>query len=363
MAIYGLTDGSRKFYDKLNRKCVEAGLKLIVGDSACWHCHDNNGLLTGMVCGHVDDLAFAGTDEFIENFQANVLSHFTTSKHLVNEFDFIGMSISQCPTSKKITIDQSDYVLKKVTDFPGNFSSLTPELQETQLKKTAGQLLYMALTRPDLVFISAQLTRTTTYTAEERAKFAKLAIKRARAESCKILFRNLGPVKEWSIELMTDASHNNVQGCRSTAGQIMYLKGMGKRANVLSWKSSSITRICRSTKTAEMRALDVGIDHALLFRQMIYELFRSEFTGSQPGPPIMARTDSATLVASLKSTKLVDERALRGLVEVLKERVLTQEVHSITWIAGDQMMADALTKYKNCANSLLETLRRATLDV
>ena len=108
-------------------------MKLIVGDSACWYCHDENGELIGMVCGHVGDLAFAGTDDFIDNFQANVLSHFTTSKHLVNEFDFIGMSISQCPKSKKITIDQSDYVLKKVTDFPSDFSSLSPELQETQL--------------------------------------------------------------------------------------------------------------------------------------------------------------------------------------------------------------------------------------
>ena len=111
-----------------------------------------------------------------------------------------------------------------------------------------------------------------------------------------------------------------------------------------------------------MRTLDVGIDHALLFKQMIYELFRTEFTGSQPGPQIMAKTDSATLVASLKSTKLVDERALRGLVEVLKERVLTTEVHSNSWIAGDSMMADALTKYKNCANNFLDTLRRASLD-
>ena len=338
-------------------------MQLIVGDNACWFMHDVDGKLVGMVCGHVDDLAFCGTDEFIKHFQANVLAHFTTSKHLVNEFDFIGMSIKQNIRTKEITVDQEDYVNKKITDWPDNFSSLTPDKQETQLKKTAGQLLYMALTRPDLVFISAQLTRTTTYSVDDRAKFARVAIKRARAEVCKILFRNLGPVKDWEIVLHTDASHNNINGVRSTAGQIMFLTGKGRSANVLSWKSSSITRICRSTKTAEMRALDVGIDHAMLYRQMIYALFRTEYSGCNPGPRIHAKTDSATLVASLKSTKLVDERAVRALVGILKERVLSTEVETIDWIPGDSMMADALTKYKSCHNSLMETLRRATLCV
>ena len=363
VAIYGLTDGSRKFYNKLNRKCVEAGMQLIVGDNACWFMHDVDGTLVGMVCGHVDDLAFCGTDEFIQHFQANVLAHFTTSKHLVNEFDFIGMSVKQNVRTKEVTIDQEDYVNKKVTDWPVNFSSLSPDKQETQLKKTAGQLLYLALTRPDLVFISAQLTRTTTYSVEDRAKFARVAIKRARAEVCSIFFRNLGPVRDWEIVLHTDASHNNINGVRSTAGQIMFLTGKGRSANVLSWKSSSITRICRSTKTAEMRALDVGIDHAMLFRQMIYALFRNEYSGCNPGPRIHAKTDSATLVASLNSTKLVDERAVRALVGILKERVLSTEVETIDWIPGDNMMADALTKYKSCHNGLMETLRRATLCV
>ena len=59
---------------------------------------------------------------------------------------------------------------------------------------------------------------------------------------------------------------------------------------------------------------------------------------------IRAFSDSASLVESIYSTKLVDEGNMRASVHRIKDYVDHQDIASITWVTTHEMLADSLTK-------------------
>ena len=153
--VYGLADAGRLWYRKLRSRLIELGMKELTGDAACMMMH-KDGKLIGVVCIHVDDLVYAGTPEFDSIVMEPLMKTFNISKVESREFKFCGMDIKQ-HSDFSITINQVDYA-KGIEDLP-DYSNMTEAEKTTLLKSVAGQLMYLAISRPDIVFEASDLLR------------------------------------------------------------------------------------------------------------------------------------------------------------------------------------------------------------
>ena len=73
--------------------------------------------------------------------------------------------------------------------------------------------------------------------------------------------------------------------------------------------------------------------------------------------PMHIFTDSKNLDKSISSVKLVDDRRLRTELAYIKEVLDKGEIQDLSWISGQQMLANCLTKRGASADSLLKVLR------
>ena len=61
--VYGLKDGSRKWYIKLDKTLTKLGMKKVLLDEGMFTYKEKN-ILKGILCLHVDALIYSGDDEF-----------------------------------------------------------------------------------------------------------------------------------------------------------------------------------------------------------------------------------------------------------------------------------------------------------
>ena len=86
------------------------------------------------------------------------------------------------------------------------------------------------------------------------------------------------------------------------------LKRLGTRnsskVNAFSWKTKKISRICRSVKAAETRALESGLDEAVHFARMVKEVYSGKIDLKHPRQIIVRdSTDNKGLWENLHNTR------------------------------------------------------------
>ena len=89
------------------------------------------------------------------------------------------------------------------------------------------------------------------------------------------LFQKLGESKKLKLVLYTDAAFANLSdSVASTSEQILFLVGDNNRCCVISWSSTKIKSIVKSTLAAETLALVDGLDTAFCIRQFTYKNYK-----------------------------------------------------------------------------------------
>ena len=63
--------------------------------------------------------------------------------------------------------------------------------------------------------------------------------------------------------------------------------------------------------------------------------------------PVDVRTDSESLIESLKSSRQIEDKLLRPTVKWLKQMIDAKMVESVRWVDTKQCLADVLTKSGN----------------
>ena len=110
----------------------------------------------------------------------------------------------------------------------------------------------------------------------------------------------------------------------------------------LSWKSKTITQVCRSPKAAETRAADLCADNAVFLARVVKEIYSGRRGYNQLD--VELKTDSKSLLDTLESTKQVEEKLIRPVVTNLKEMITRKWITSMKWIGSENCHADVLTK-------------------
>ena len=126
---------------------------------------------------------------------------------------------------------------------------------------------------------------------------------------------------------------------------ILLENSKSRKSNIFSWKTKKISRVCRSVKGAETRALENGLDEAVNFARMVTEIYDGKVNLRNPNQIVVeAFTDNKGLWDNLHNTRQCDEKLLRNSIALIKEMMEKNEVKSVNWVETSRMLADILTK-------------------
>ena len=347
-AAYGLIDGSRLFYLELKNKLEKLGLKMVSADSALFTLH-RSGKLVGIVCMHVDDLFMTGNSHFKQIMTKELATFFKFSKVEEHKFKFLGCEIEK-HANGDITLNQSEYISKiEEVIVPEKTNSCLANTEEKkEIRRVVGELLWVSLmTRPDLSFEVNSLSSNITKANIKDLKDARRLVEKAKSEPISLNFTRLGSKDKLKIRMFSDASFSNQDNkLRSTEGRVVLLENEASgKSNLFSWKTKKISRICRSVKGAETRALENGLDDAIHFARMVREIYDGHINLKDPKQiNVEALTDNKGLWDNLHNSRQCDEKMLRNSVALMKEMMDNKEVKKIDWVDTTKMLADILTK-------------------
>ena len=350
--VYGLVDASRSWYLKVERELNTQGAMKSKYDNALffWRKDDQ---LHGIMCCHVDDFLYGGTPFFNDKVIAHLKQQFSLSDECVSTLTYTGINFSQ--TSNSITMCQQSYInsLQPISmdDLPlsGQFNAK----HIRRVRGLVGQLQWAAkLTRPDISFSSCDLSSRAKDATITEVKEANKLLKKLHQQQYSVRIPNIGNITASSLVVFSDASHKILADGNSQGGFIVFLAGSHNKFAPLVWTSHRLKRVVKSAMAAETIALNEAIEHALLLKTILLEIY--ELGSSKL--PISCYIDSKQTLAAVTSTNVIEDK--RTLIDVCAIRQMLDrgEVNSVQWITKDKQLADCLTKSTASSDLLIRVL-------
>ena len=130
----------------------------------------------------------------------------------------------------------------------------------------------------------------------------------------------------------------------------------------LSWNSSRIRRVVRSTIGAETVSLIEGCDTVLYISEMVTEISRRMNTTAPSPVNIEALTDNRSLFDTIHATKQTSEKCLIVDISAVREMSDRNEV-SVMWIKKEKQLSDVLTKDGTFSRLLLDILQTGRMSL
>ena len=229
--------------------------------------------------------------------------------------------------------------------------------EEEKLLRTAiGQLNWVATqTRPDLSYDVLELSMITNRATVDHLLQANKVIRKLKSEALQIKFPRLGELSNLKLMLFNDASFANLpDGTSSTGGRVVFLSGEGDKCCPISWSSTKIKRVVRSTLAAETLSLADGSEGVFVIGCLLTELIYGK-SDQQNRIPIKSFVDNKSLVQNVHSTTMVSEKRLRIEMGVIYEMIHDNKM-SIKWIEASKQLADSLTKRGASSSKLNQVL-------
>lgn len=363
-AAYGLVEAPLEWYLTVNAFLEELGFLRQQSDPCVWSLFAEDQSVIGWVCGHVDDFLFAGSlsdPRWIE-IRKRIQDRFKWGEWERNNFTQCGVKIQRLENGS-FSLSQPDYseqiaeifMTKKrwnETDSPA-----TPS-EKQQMRSVLGAIswhagqLAMDLSAP----VGLLLSKVNSATVLELVQTNKL-LRQAKVKKGLVLMIHPIKIEELMVTTWVDASYANRPDGSSTKGVLVgctstkILQGSLEEVSPIYWSSSKITRVCRSSASAETRAAVDGEDQMFAVRFQLAEFLVRHANvwdcdatvRSVPGALI---SDSKNVYDRVSQTMLTLKGAeKRSDIETLclKEAMSHSEVQ-IRWVNGDSQLANSLTK-------------------
>ena len=132
------------------------------------------------------------------------------------------------------------------------------------------------------------------------------------------------------------------------------------KASPIMWKSKQIDRVCQSSKDAETLAMLKMTDEITYISMQVETILYGDY---QKRIPVKIYTDSEPLLESIASSKQIDRKNLRKVIEGLKEKLIDGEVTSYQWVPTKAMWSDGLTKEMLMADGVRSLLTRGECNM
>jgi transposase InsO family protein/G:T-mismatch repair DNA endonuclease (very short patch repair protein) len=358
--VYGLNDASRNWYQTVLKEMNKTGCQASVYDGALFYYKLANELAGMMVC-HVDDFLDSGNEDFSQNVMNKITQKFKIGKEEDTAFRYVGVNVQQ--TKENIIIDQDHFIqelepINLSAHQASNKQKALNKSEQRQFRSLVGQLNWVSTTtRPDISFEVLELSMMFKHPTIADIIRLNKAVKKVKSQSVWILFPKMSIDNSLCLLAISDAAFANlVDRVSSGAGYIILLCDKDRKCCPLVWTSNKIQRVVNSTLAAEMLSLSNAVKEAQFLRAIIIEL-----VGSHINLPIKSIVDNQSVKDALYSNKMVDDKRLRIETAALKQFIDTGELLDVTYLPGDEMLADSLTKRGASSQLLLETLTSGIL--
>ena len=204
--------------------------------------------------------------------------------------------------------------------------------------------------RPDLSIYALDLAKKQKKATIKDLREVNRILKRVREKESRVKFVRVGQKEDLLIVGVSDASYHNDE--RSVAGEVIMLGNRKtEKVSPLYWRSGVIRKVCCSPKAAETRAMLRLMDDAVHMAKQVSQLLNVVMS-------TRLFTDSRPLLESLGSSGQIEEKALRQSVAYLKQGLEDREVLAYSWIPGEEIVADVMTKQGSTREALDDILGR-----
>ena len=391
--VYGITDSGRGFWLRLDADARQSGLKASQFFPGLYYLPgEEGGDAHALMCTHVDDLLYSFLPEG-EQVMKSFLAKFSVGSSDTNNFRYCGKQFER-GSDNIIKVDTADNTRKIHGANVGSRLGSERLLQEdiTKLRSITGSLAWISRqTRPDLGYrvsrLQSSIKDATVSTLTDANAVVVLAHKGHDVKLCfpaaHLRWNEVGVIT------VTDASFSNEKNYKSQQGRIHFLGDLKQikdektttyKVMPLSFGSTTIKRVCRSTLQAETYALQNGLETGDKLRGVIAEIkgkIRSLKTWEEDSRgciPHLAMTDCRSLSDHLNQevlAKVSDKRLgieLQGIHENLwvdgspTWTTFEDGGDKLIWIATSTMVADCLTKSMK-PDLLLRVLRECLYTV
>ena len=339
--VYGLSEASRMWYERVHEVMMIAKYKRSAVDPALYFKYDENLFVLCVFLCHVDDFLYGGIDSEVTKLEQLIGRHFQIREIETGSFMYCGFRviIEDSDDGFEITYSQPGKIpaIKEIKLEKGDQSAPATRQEERQFRGVLGALQWHAnSTRPDLSFgVSKLLGETKSLEVKQCVLANKLLRKAKSADPGLIRCKRL--VGDLTLKVFTDASFANLRDMGSQRGCIGFLMDSEEKMNLLEYKSNKIKKVCRSTFAAELLACNAAVDHTLSYRSVL-QAFGLKISD------VYVCTDNNGLRDNLHSVvSHCEEKNLRIELSYLRE-TLSMEGIKIKWVSKHEQLADLLTK-------------------
>lgn len=363
-AAYGLVEAPLEWYLTVNSFLETLGFLRQQSDPCVWGLFAEDQTVIGWVCGHVDDFLFAGssTDPRWKSVREKIQERFKWGEWERNQFTQCGVKVKKLENGG-FSLSQPDYseqiaeIFMTKKRWNETDSTATPS-EKHQMRSVLGAISWHAgqLAMDLSASVGLLLSKVNSATVLDLVQTNKL-LRQAKVKKGQVLMIHPIKTEELMVTTWVDASHANRPDGSSTKGILVgctskkILQGSLEDVTPIYWTSSKITRVCRSSASAETRAAVDGEDQMFAVRFQLAEFLGrhanvwdcDSTVRSVPGALI---SDSKNVYDRLSQTMLTLKGAeKRSDIETLclKEAMEACEVQ-VRWVNGDSQLANSLTK-------------------
>ena len=364
--IYGLLHAPRAWMDKLAKELDSQGWQRSRLEPCVWRLFDSSGVLVGLLGCHVDDLLVSGSGDYFQE-RIKVLRQsfpFGSWQHAQSEaISFCGCEVKQ-DEHFNVFVTQERYALglNEINVAYGRRQS--PEASATaeetrHLRAALGALSWRATQTSPWLAASVSVLQGCQKAPRVEHLLQTNKLIRTQRQLCEMPIKFSSQIEKPVLVTYTDASW----ACRidgsSQGGQITMIADAkvieGKRSeySLLSWQSRKLSRIARSSTSAEVQMASNATDHHEFTKQILLEWFNSN---ESFGKHVEERMRLFPSILILDSKNLYDAMARietsglqleekRTALEVLSIRERTKLTGiMVKWVDSDQQLADGLSK-------------------
>ena len=378
---YGLADAPLAWQMTLHQFLEEHGGVQSLLDDCLWHYKNSDGTLKGVITTHVDDLAIACRQTFLDEQHQLLTKKFGKISLQMTPFTHCGVRYSKIPNGYKMDQQEFTKALKtqEIEDTKNGDRPLTAA-ETSKFRSILGGLLWLTATRLDLIadvgILQSKVTKATVNDFHQANAVVKKA-KLKQYENVGLIFRSFSRDVPWKLLCVHDASaaskgrtyaqegvlvllapdHMNFDAKIHTInGENVAEEIFGGTAHILFSHGSKAKRVSYSTSHSETLAAISGLETATLVSLRLAELLMPEKKPTLqqlaalqekgiPYLPIDSYTDCRDFWSlTVGTTALPQDRSQRIYILAFREARIQGRVRWIILIPTESMTSDALTK-------------------
>ena len=376
--IYGANDAPHNWYVEFDAEARHAGFTRSKFDSCLYFCHGPQGELQGVLGAHVDDTITGGQGQKYEQAIAYLRQRFPFRKWREGQGEFLGTQYEQCPVSKEITFQQTEYAqhikpIKVSRDRTHTPWKPATAAETASLRAVNGALGWLSSqSRPDLAVQTSMSQQCFPQPCVQDLLAANQAIRRARQHADMKLRVPYIPPEDLTIAFWSDAAFANHIDHKTQGGWLLALtsKKMSKGSDVplscLGWKSYRLPRVVSSTMGGESQSFASASGVAEWCLLILAEAMDGPFSLRDTDQVLRRRqpigmTDCRSLydhLISLGTGGSLDDKRAAIHVAIVRQSIARTGLEP-RWCPTDRMAADGLTKDKGEPLDLLRSILRS----